>query len=72
MTKSDPVGTLSPVRCTRCGEVNMRRDDDGYHACRTCGKLMSEAEHDRAFDEQAAAQEAAELAEETPVRGPAR
>jgi hypothetical protein len=72
LTKSDPVGTLSPVRCTRCGEVNVRREDDGYHVCRTCGRLMSEAEHDRAFDEQAAAQEAAELAEETPVRGAAR
>ncbi|MCT9932429.1 hypothetical protein N5079_19700 [Planotetraspora sp. A-T 1434] len=63
LTKSDPVGDR-PVRCPRCGEVRMRREDDGYFKCRVCGRLMSQEEHDREFDEQAAAQEAAELAHE--------
>ena len=61
LTKSDPVGTLSPVRCSRCGEVNVRREDDGYHKCHTCGRLMSQQEHDREYDEQAREQERTEL-----------
>lgn len=65
LTKSDPVGSLSPIRCSRCGEVRVRREDDGYFKCSACGRLMSQEEHDREFDEQARAQEAAELAEES-------
>lgn len=65
LTKSDPVGSLSPIRCSRCGEVRVKREDDGYWKCHTCGKLISQDEHDREFDEQARDQEAAELAEES-------
>ena len=63
LTKSDPVGTLSPIRCSRCGEVRVKREDDGqYYKCGACGRLMSQQEHDREFGEQADAQEAAEMA----------
>lgn len=62
LTKSDPVGTLSPIRCPRCSEVQVRRQDDGYWQCGSCGRLLNEAEHAREKDEQAQAQEAAETA----------
>ncbi|MEU9887991.1 TFIIB-type zinc ribbon-containing protein [Sphaerisporangium sp. NPDC051011] len=65
LTKSDPVGAQSPIRCPRCGERGrVRREDDGYFRCHACERLMSQDEHDEEFDRQALAQEAADLAVE--------
>lgn len=62
LTRSDPVGTLSPIRCPRCSEVQVRRQDDGYWQCGTCGRLLTQAEHDEEKDRQAQDQHAAETA----------
>jgi ribosomal protein L37AE/L43A len=63
LTKSDPVAVQSPIRCPRCGERGrVQREDDGYYKCGSCQRLMTQQEHDREFDEQARAQEAAEMA----------
>ncbi|MGC5012553.1 hypothetical protein ACLQ2R_17455 [Streptosporangium sp. DT93] len=58
LTKSDPPARRSPVRCPRCKERQIRRKDDGYYECGSCERLMSQAEHDREFAEQAEEQEA--------------
>lgn len=60
MTKSDPVSRASPIRCPRCKERQVKRRDDGYFEC-ICGRLLTQAEHDRAH-----AAQADELAEVTP------
>lgn len=53
LTKSDPTARRSPIRCPRCSERQIARTDDGYYRCGSCEKLMSQAEHDREFTEQA-------------------
>lgn len=52
LTRSDPVGTLSPISCPRCQERQVRRQDDGYWQCGTCGRLLTQVEHDREMHEQ--------------------
>lgn len=52
MTKSDPASKASPIRCPRCHERQVKRRDDGYFEC-NCGRLLTQAEHDREHTEQA-------------------
>ncbi|MFI6793649.1 hypothetical protein ACIBG4_40595 [Nonomuraea sp. NPDC050383] len=52
MTKSDPVSTMSPIRCPRCSERQVRRKDDGYYEC-ACGRLLNQSEHDAEYARQA-------------------
>ena len=52
MAATDPVNGRSPIRCPSCREVQVRRKDDGWYEC-ACGRLLTEAEHDRERDEQA-------------------
>lgn len=55
MAQEDPVTARSAVRCPRCGERSVGRSDHGAYEfeCRACGRLLTEAEHDRVFAEQA-------------------
>lgn len=55
LAKSDPVARRSPISCPRCREPQVRRRDDGYYECETCGRLLNQAEHDREFSDQAEA-----------------
>lgn len=52
MTKSDPASTMSPIRCPRCAERQVRRKDDGYYEC-ACGRLLNQNEHDAEYTRQA-------------------
>lgn len=52
MSKSDPASKSSPIRCPRCSERQVKRRDDGYFEC-NCGRLLTQAEHDREHTEQA-------------------
>lgn len=53
MSKSDPVTRRSVINCPRCGEPQVRRRDDNYFECTTCGRLLNQEEHDRHFSQQA-------------------
>ena len=52
MTKSDPTSRRSPIACPRCRERQVNRRDDGYFECK-CGRLLTQAEHDREYAKQA-------------------
>lgn len=54
-TKSKPDTIRLPTRCPRCDLRSLRRKDDGYIHCdnQSCGRLMSETEHDEVADQQA-------------------
>jgi ribosomal protein L37AE/L43A len=54
MAKADPAVRRSPIRCPRCSERKVHREDDGYYKCHSCERLMSQDEHDREYGEQAA------------------
>jgi ribosomal protein L37AE/L43A len=53
MATAEPVSRRSVIRCPRCHERQVSREDDGYYKCRSCGRLLNEAEHDREKFEQA-------------------
>jgi DNA-directed RNA polymerase subunit RPC12/RpoP len=53
MAKVDPASKGSPIRCPRCNEPQVRRRDDDYYECGTCGRLLTQKEHDREFSKQA-------------------
>lgn len=53
LSRSEPVTRRSPISCPRCGEPQVRRRDDGYFECTTCGRLLNQEEHDRHFSRQA-------------------
>lgn len=52
LAKVDPVSKRSPIACPRCRERQVQRRDDGYFEC-LCGRLLTQAEHDREYAEQA-------------------
>jgi ribosomal protein L37AE/L43A len=52
MAKVDPASKRSPIRCPRCRERQVSRREDGYFEC-GCGRLLTQAEHDREYARQA-------------------
>ncbi|MET8866510.1 hypothetical protein ABZW11_26530 [Nonomuraea sp. NPDC004580] len=47
LAKADPVSRRSPIECPRCRERQVRREDDGYYKCGSCGRLLNQEEYDR-------------------------
>ncbi len=61
MAKVDPASKRSPIRCPRCRERQVSRREDGFWEC-GCGRLLTQAEHDREYARQADEHEQQEVA----------
>lgn len=47
LAQAEPVSRRSTIECPRCRERQVRREDDGYYKCGSCGRLLTQEEHDR-------------------------
>ncbi|MFD1546988.1 hypothetical protein [Nonomuraea guangzhouensis] len=53
MGKTEPANARSPICCPRCSDRQVRRKDDGYYECESCGRLLTQREHDDEYARQA-------------------
>ncbi|GAA5087526.1 hypothetical protein GCM10023259_101410 [Thermocatellispora tengchongensis] len=51
------VGDQAAAECRSAAsprrQIRVAREDDGYYKCHNCGRLLTQAEHDRELSEQA-------------------